>query len=65
MEQGTLYQLRNLINRRSVVKKVKSDVNACEDFLESVLTGHIISCAMEVLDMSAVDEILSATAIDS
>ena len=30
MERGTLYQLRYLINRRNVVKKVKSDVNANE-----------------------------------
>ena len=65
MERGTLYQLRNLINRRSVVKKVKSDVNACEDFLELVVTGHIIACAMQVLGMSAVNEIPTSTVIDS
>lgn len=37
MERGTLYQLRNLINRRNVIKKVKSDMNACEDFLSLLL----------------------------
>ena len=65
MERGTLYQLRNLINRRSVVKKVKSDVNACEDFLELVVTGYIVACAMEVLDMSALNEVPSSAVIDS
>ena len=39
MERGTLYQLRNLINQRNV-KKVKSDVNANEDFFTLVVTAH-------------------------
>ena len=65
MERGTLYQLRNLINRRNVVKKVKSDINACEDFLELVVTGHIIACAMNVLGMSAVNKTPFSTVIDS
>ena len=65
MERGTLYQLRNLINRQSVVKKVKSDVNACEDFLELVVTGHVVACAMKILGMSAVNEIPSSAVIDT
>ena len=32
-DHGTLYLLRNLINRRNVVVDPKQDVNACEDFL--------------------------------
>ena len=47
MERETLYQLINLINHRNIVKTVKSDVNAREDFLELVVTGHIITCAIE------------------
>ena len=65
MERGTLYQLRNLINRRSVVKKVKSNVNACEDFLELVVTGYIVAGAMEVLGMSVVNDVPSSAVIDS
>lgn len=65
MERGTLYQLRNLINRRNVVKKVKSDVNANEAFFELVVTGHIITCAMEILGMSSIDEVPSSGVIQS
>ena len=31
-DSGTLYHLRNLINRRNVVKKPEKSVTACEDF---------------------------------
>ena len=34
MEKGTLFQLRNVINRRNVSAKPKADVNAAEDFFE-------------------------------
>ncbi len=43
-----------------MVKKVKNDTNACEDFFELVTTGYIVACAMELLGMSAVDEIPSS-----
>ena len=65
MERGTLYQLRNLINRRNVTKSVKSDMNACEDFFEVVVTGHIIASAMELLGMSSIDDVPSSTIIES
>ncbi len=39
MERGTLYQLRNLIDRRNVTTKVKSDVNAAEDFSRNCRGG--------------------------
>ena len=32
LNSGTLHQLRNLLKRRSVTAKVKSDPTACEDF---------------------------------
>ena len=63
MERGTLYQLRNVINRRNVVKKVKSDMNSCEEFFELVVVGHIISSAMEILGMCAIDEMPSSGVI--
>ena len=33
---GALYQLRNLIDRRNVIKDVRNDMNATEDFFEAV-----------------------------
>ena len=44
-DQCTLYQLRNLINRRNVQRDPKNDVNAAEDFLELVTDAHIIHAA--------------------
>ena len=38
-EGGTLFQLHNLINRRNVVKDVRNDMNATEDFFETVGVG--------------------------
>lgn len=56
MERGTLYQLRNLINRRNVKKEVKSDVNAAEDFIEIVVTGYIVSAVLSYLGMSSITD---------
>ena len=55
-EGGTLYQLRNLINRRNVAKKPKKDVAACEDFFELVVEAHIVTAAMKVFNMSSVND---------
>ena len=57
MERGTLYQLRNLINRRNVTTHPKSDVNANEDFLEVTITSYILVAAMSDLGMSSLDDI--------
>ena len=59
MERGTLYQLRNLINRRNVKKEVKSDVNATGDFIEMVVTGYIISAILSYLGMSCINDVPS------
>ena len=40
MDHCTLYQLRDLINRRNVVTEVKKDVNACEDFFVNCQVSH-------------------------
>jgi len=57
MERGTLYQLRNLINRRNVLTKPKADVNAAEDFLEIVVIGYVISAVITYLKMASFDDI--------
>ena len=43
---GTMFQLRNLINRRNVVVTPKNDVATCEDFFVSVVEAHIVTAAM-------------------
>ena len=55
-EHGTLYQLRNKINRTDVVKNPKSNFNACDDFLEIVVNAHIVIAALETLKMSNVQD---------
>ena len=49
-EHGTLYQLKNLINRTRITKP-KHDFNACDDFFQIVLTGHILVAAMDIFGM--------------
>lgn len=48
---GTLYQLRNLINRRNVVKKPMDDLAASEDFIVTVVEAHILTAAMTLFGM--------------
>ena len=38
-----MYQLRNLINRRNIVKKPVDAVAVCEDFIVLVTEAHPIS----------------------
>jgi len=63
MEGGTLYQLRNLINRRNVVSDPSKDVNACEDFFVLIVTAHILVAAMDILGMNAMNDIPDETLI--
>ena len=46
MERGTLFQLRNLLNRRNISTSVKSNVNAWENFLNVVTKGHIVAAVL-------------------
>ena len=65
MERGTLYQIRNLINRRNVTTRPKSDVNASEDFLELVTDGYIVAAVMSYLGMSSFDDIPSSDIVST
>lgn len=56
IDGGTLYQLRNIINRRDVVKQPSKNMNACEGFLDVVVEAHIVSAAMTVFGMQTVDD---------
>lgn len=55
MDYGTLYQLRNLVNRRNVVRDPKKNFNACNDFFCLVVTCHVIAAGMKVLGMEMLD----------
>ena len=55
-DHGTLYQLRNLVQRRNVGKKPKKDFNAHDSFFSLVTTSHILAAAMELLGMDSLDD---------
>ena len=55
-DHGTLYQIRNLIQRRNVGKKPKKDFNAHDSFFNLVTTSHILAAATEVLGMDNLDD---------
>ena len=48
---GTLMQIRNLINRRSVARDVSGRFNACLDFMETTIRCHILAAAMNHFNM--------------
>ena len=55
-EHSTMFQLRNLINRRNMVKKPIDNANACEDFFDLVVITHILAAAMEFLGMESLED---------
>ena len=44
---GTLYQLRNVINRRNVVRDPSKNVEPCEKNFMTVLEAHFVSAAIQ------------------
>lgn len=64
MEKGTLFQLRNMLNRRNVSTSVKSNVNAYEDFFDVITRGHIVAAALEHLGMSSLNAQPDPTMVD-
>lgn len=57
IEGGTLYQLRNLINRRNVTATVHGRVNEVEDFLEVVISCYLVTSAMHYFGMENVNDV--------
>ena len=55
-DHGTLYQLRNLVQRRNVGKQSKKNFNAHQDFFNVVLTSHILAAAMEMFGMDDLED---------
>ena len=52
-DRGTLYHLRNRIHRSNVPNIPKKDFNACEDFLDTVISSHVVAAAMATFLLSA------------
>lgn len=59
-EHGTLYQLRNAINRTNVVKVPLDNFNACEDFFVLAIKCHILSAAMKMMSMKSLEDMPSS-----
>ena len=54
-EAGTLYQLRNFINRRNVSTNVSHNYHHASAFMDLVGEGHVIAAALEFFGMEALD----------
>ena len=61
MDGATLYQLRNIINRRNITKSPSGNVTACEEFFLLVTEAHILSAAMTVFQMQSLDDVPKST----
>ena len=61
VDASTLYQLRNLINQRNVVKEPTDNVAASEDFIQLVVEAHILAAAMKVFNMRTLEVVVEAS----
>ena len=59
-EHGTLYQLRNLLNRCNVPKKPKKNFDACSDFFIEAVNNLLLVASLEILKMECLDDTPSA-----
>ena len=58
MDKGSLFQLWDLLGRSQVTKLVKAIVFAAEDFLEVVTQGHVVVAAMNVRQVSQLEDLV-------
>ncbi|VDI17823.1 Hypothetical predicted protein [Mytilus galloprovincialis] len=56
-EKGTLFQLRNLFDRRGVKSQVSSAVNDDREFIRFSTQGYAVLAAFEVLNINSADEL--------
>lgn len=54
-DHGTLAFFRNYLRRTAVTGDPKKDVNACVDLILTVMKGHILQAACEVLKVDGLD----------
>ena len=59
---STLYHLRNLLQRGSVTRNVKSNPTVCEEFFLLVTDGHILCAVMDAFGMSSIGDTPSSEA---
>ena len=52
---GTMNHLRNIINRRNVVKDPSKNVNLSEDFLMLMLKSHVLAAFMKYISMDTLE----------
>ena len=53
---GTLLQLKNIINRRNIGKYIFGRVNEVEDFIELVVSCHLLAAALHYFGMQSVSD---------
>ena len=56
LHHGTMYQLRNKLNRTNVVNTPKKDVNACEDFIETLTCGQVVTATISILQLKSAND---------
>ena len=56
MDGGTLYQLRNVINRRNITKTPTGNVTASEEYFLLVTEAHIVTAAMTLFEMDSLED---------
>ena len=54
-DHGTLGHFKSLLNRTSISKDPKKDVNAAVDFLLTVVKGHMLAAACQILGVTKLD----------
>ena len=59
MDTGTLFQLRNVINRRNVITDVSKDLTACEEFMQLATIAHVVSAAIHIAGVTNMSELPS------
>ena len=64
-QQGTLLQLRNLINRRNVSRDTSGKFNETLGFFQLVVECHIMAAAMHFFSMSTLEGTPSTNALPS
>ena len=58
-DKGSLFQLKNSINRTNVPTDPKNNMNAAEAFFEDALASHILAAACSILGFSTAGELFS------
>ena len=57
VEKGTMYHIRNLINRTTIPADPEKNMNASEDFLLLVVHAHVVAAAKVMQSMNPTDSV--------